>query len=48
MRKYRSKPATIKSVKRELVGDSIERKRLVDKLIKLVRAEERAKIEEDR
>lgn len=40
---YRPKP-TIRSVKAELVSDSIERKKLVEKLIQLVREDERAKV----
>jgi hypothetical protein len=36
------RPETIKSLKKAIVGDSLERKRLLEKLIKLVREEERS------
>jgi hypothetical protein len=39
----RSKP-TLRSVKAELIEDSIERKKLVEKLIQLVREDEREKV----
>jgi hypothetical protein len=41
-------PATateIRAVKRQLINDSIERRRLVDRLIALVLADERARVE---
>lgn len=38
------KAATLRDVKAELIGDSIERRKLVEKLIVLVRAEERDRV----
>lgn len=39
------RPDTVKDLKRRIVGDSLERKRLLTRLIKLIRDEERAKLE---
>lgn len=36
-------PDTIASLKRSIVGDSLERRKQLDKLIRMVRAEEQAK-----
>lgn len=39
----RTRRTRIQDLRRRLVGDSIERKRLVDDLVTVVRADERAK-----
>ena len=43
---YRDR-STIKSLRREIVGDSLEREKAMTKLLKLVRADERNKTIED-
>lgn len=40
----RKKPTTIAELRRALVEDSIERKKLVDKLVQAVRIDEREKV----
>lgn len=41
---YGSQKPTLRSVRDQLVGDSIERRRLVEKLIQFVRQDEREKV----
>lgn len=40
----RRRPKSVSEIRREIVGDSLERERLVAKLIQLIRADERDKV----